>query len=104
MRDYNAEAQDVLDFLNYLTKRRYRNTIYIVARLKDGASVDDCRKVIWAKGYDDYFRENPKYLNPITLFRKLHWDNYYNESLEEEYAKEYTKCLPDILKRIEENK
>jgi uncharacterized phage protein (TIGR02220 family) len=77
---YRQDAQTVLDYLNEKTGKRYRDTSFIESRLKDGGTVDDCRKIINTKMQDPYFKENPKYLNPRTLFRQSHWDQYLNET------------------------
>ena len=69
----------VLSYLNEKTKSKFRNEKHIRARIEDGASVDDCKKVIDTKLKDPYFIEHPKYLNPVTLFRKDNFDNYLNE-------------------------
>lgn len=77
---FRQNALDVLAYLNEKTGRRYRDTSFIEARLKDGGTVDDCKRIVDTKIKDPYFQENPKYLNPETLFRKTHWDKYVNES------------------------
>lgn len=85
---YRQNALQILSYLNEKTGKRYRDTSLIEARLKDGGSVDDCRKIIDTKMQDPYFREeNPKYLNPQTLFRKSHWDQYLNETPLQEVKK-----------------
>ena len=77
---YRGIALEVLSYLNEKTGRRYRDASYIEARLKDGGTVEECKAIIDKKLKDPYFiNENPKYLNPITLFRKAHWDKYLNE-------------------------
>ncbi len=76
----SPEALTVLSYLNEKTGRKYRDTSHIAARLKDGGTVDDCRKIINNKLKDPFFIENPKHLNPVTLFRKSHWDTYLNET------------------------
>lgn len=78
---YRENALQVLSYLNEKTGKRYRDPSFIEARLKDGGSVADCRKIIDTKMQDPYFRDNPKYLNPRTLFRPSHWDQYLNESI-----------------------
>ncbi|NPU86558.1 MAG: hypothetical protein HPY65_18955 [Syntrophaceae bacterium] len=79
---YRQNALIVLSYLNERTGKRYRDTTLIEARLKDGGTVDDCRKIIDVKLMDPHFIANPKYLNPQTLFRPSHWDKYLNESME----------------------
>jgi uncharacterized phage protein (TIGR02220 family) len=78
---YCQNALQILSYLNEKTGKRYRDTSFIEARLKDGGTIDECRKIIDTKMQDLYFKEYPKYLNPRTLFRKSHWDTYLNEAL-----------------------
>jgi len=76
----SPEAGEVLSYLNEKTGKRYRITNHIEARLNDGRSVEDCKRVIDTKIIDPYFIANPKYLNPETLFRLSNFDKYSNES------------------------
>jgi len=78
---YRQNALQILSYLNEKTGKRYRDTSFIEARLKDGGTVDDCKRIIDTKLKDPYFRENPRFLNPQTLFRPSHWDQYLNEAL-----------------------
>lgn len=79
---YRENALAVLSYLNEKTGKRYRDTGFIEARLEDGGTVDDCRKIIDVKLRDPHFKANPRFLNPQTLFRKIHWDTYVNEAME----------------------
>jgi uncharacterized phage protein (TIGR02220 family) len=76
---YIPGSVEVLSYLNEKTGRKYRTAKYIQARLKDGATVDDCRRVIDAKIGDPYFIQNPQYLNPETIFRPGNFDKYLNQ-------------------------
>jgi uncharacterized phage protein (TIGR02220 family) len=76
---YSQDSLEVLSYLNQKTGRRYRDASNIEARLKDGGTVEECKAIVDKKSKDKYFIENPQYLNPITLFRKSHWDRYLNE-------------------------
>lgn len=82
LRDSANPALGVLSYLNEKTGRHYRDASHIEARLKGGATPEECKAVIDKKLKDEYFIKNPKYLNPETLFRKSHWDKYLNEPLE----------------------
>ncbi len=75
---YSREVAEVLAYLNKKTGKQYRKTDEIRARIKDGGTVEECLRIIDNQIMDDYFIENPKYLNPTTLFRKSHWDKYLN--------------------------
>lgn len=76
----NIYSHEVLSYLNQKTGKQYRNTKHIQARLNEGRTVDECKRVINAKIADPYFIQNPKYLNPETLFRPGNFDRYLNES------------------------
>jgi uncharacterized phage protein (TIGR02220 family) len=77
----NKYSLKILSYLNEKTGKRYRVTKYIMARLKDGATVEECQSVIDTKITDPYFLQNPKYLNPETLFRPGNFDKYKNEAI-----------------------
>lgn len=78
------DALEVLNFLNSKTGKAYRatrsNLDLILARLKDGASVQDCKQVIARKVmdwiHDDKMRS---YLRPATLFNRTKFDQYTGE-------------------------
>lgn len=78
---FREDALEVLAYLNQRTGKKYRDSSYIEARLKDGGTVEDCKRIIDTKLKDSYFLENPKFLNPKTLFRPSHWDQYLNEAI-----------------------
>jgi|GEM_PF-1154230 len=75
-------ALEVLDYLNAKTGKYFEATKYIEARLRDGGTVEQCKRIIDTKSKDPHFIANPKYLNPTTLFRPSHWDQYLNEATE----------------------
>jgi len=89
---FRSEAIEVLQFLNEKTGRKFRegdtNLKLIVARLKSGASVQDCKTVIarkhrqWAK--DDKMWP---YLRPATLFNATKFENYLGECVPPEEEK-----------------
>ena len=78
---YRENSLSVLSYLNETTGKRFRDASFIEARLKAGAKVEECRRIIDAKKQDPFFRDNPRHLNPRTLFRASHWDQYLNESI-----------------------
>lgn len=78
---YSENSLEVLTYLNEKTGKRYRDASFIEARLKDGGTIDECRRIIDVKLQDPHFQKNPKYLSPSTLFRKSHWDTYLNEAI-----------------------
>lgn len=76
---HDQESQEVLAYLNEKKGSHFKDVSNIRARLKDGGTVEECKRIIDSKLKDPFFLENPKYLNPDTLFRKKHWDKYLNE-------------------------
>lgn len=77
-------AEEIVNFLNQKTGRNYRavpvNTDLICARLKEGATLQDCKSVIalmvrkWR--YDQTMKE---YLRPATLFNRTKFWQYHGE-------------------------
>ncbi len=80
-KNINIYSREVLFYLNQKTGKQYRNTKHIEARLKEGRTVEDCKRVIDTKIIDPYFITNPKFLNPETLFRPSNFDRYLNEAV-----------------------
>ncbi len=81
---FKSQAIEVLDFLNEKTGRLYRpvesNLKLIIACLKSGATVDDCRQVIAKKSRE--WRSDAKmseYLRPATLFNRVKFEQYIGE-------------------------
>ena len=79
------DAVEVLDYLNLKAERSYRptdsNLKLIAGRLREGATVEDCKKVIDRKSEqwlnDDKMRE---YLRPATLFNATKFSQYQGET------------------------
>lgn len=73
----------VIEYLNKKTGKNFRlldsNRKFIKQRLNEGYTVEDCLKVIDNKLKDNFFRQNPKYLNPKTLFRASNFASYLEE-------------------------
>jgi len=99
-------AAEVLSYLNEKTKRKYRNTGHIPARLKetfmrDGRkvptyTVDDCKKVIDVKCAEWMGTEQEKFLTPITLFRPANFDRYMNQGGKTGGFFEFLDSHPDL--------
>jgi len=81
---YSQGSQEVLAYLNEKKGSHFKDDSNIRVRLKDGGTVEECKRIIDAKMKDPYFLENPKFLNPETLFRRKHWDKYLNEANSED--------------------
>jgi uncharacterized phage protein (TIGR02220 family) len=82
--DLKSQAIEILQFLNKKTGRIYRpvdtNLKLIIARLKTGVTVMDCRQVIVKKTRE--WKGNPKmaeYLRPATLFKEDKFEQYLGE-------------------------
>jgi uncharacterized phage protein (TIGR02220 family) len=86
-----AAAREVYDHLNAVTGRSFRPSFkaksspasMLVARLREGYTVEDCKRVIdnMASAWGD----DPKmadYLRPSTLFAASHFDDYLNQEPE----------------------
>lgn len=76
----------VLEFLNQKTKRNYRpvdaNIKLIMARLKSGATISQCRQIIAKKTREWLNNEMmEEYLRPATLFNPTKFEQYLGELL-----------------------
>lgn len=69
---FTTDAKRVLAYLNASIGAKYqpaKGTLEpIIARLKEGFSVEDCIQVVTGQLLDPYFIDNPKFLRPSTLF------------------------------------
>lgn len=78
-----AIAVFVIDYLNQKTRKDFTHKDSslnpIIARLNEGATKEDCIRVIDNKLQDQYFIDNPKYLRPSTLFQVSKFEEYLNE-------------------------
>lgn len=79
--DLSDQADQVIDYLNEKAGTRYRHSKAsrkpILARIRDGGSVEDCRLIIDHKaGQWRYDPEMAEYLRPSTLFRPTHFEEY----------------------------
>jgi uncharacterized phage protein (TIGR02220 family) len=89
LNGYRREAQEVLDFLNAKTGSNYQavdsNLKLIAARLKEGATVDDCRAVVAMKvrewGNNELMAD---YLRPKTLFNSTNFAQYRGKLIDED--------------------
>lgn len=99
---YSREVDEIIDYLNDKLNSNYKKTTkktcdLIKARLKEGFTTDDFRKVIDNKYYEWYNTEQQVYLRPETLFGTK-FESYLNQKT---FIKK--KTLKDIsLKEIEE--
>lgn len=84
------QASRLILFLNKQTGRNYRSTVtnrrYIIERMREGYTEQDCRQVIAMKckewtgqvwhSLDGRQRRADDYLNPISLFRADNFNRY----------------------------
>jgi uncharacterized phage protein (TIGR02220 family) len=86
------DALQVLQFLNEKTGRSYQpttvNLSLIIARLNEGASVQDCKSVV-AKKIREWVGDAKmaQYLRPATLFNREKFSQYWGELVEPEPEK-----------------
>jgi uncharacterized phage protein (TIGR02220 family) len=83
-KSFKLQAIELLQFLNEKTGRAYRpvdtNLKFIMARLKTGATVMNCRQVIAKKTRE--WKGNvimDEYLRPATLFNAVKFEQYMGE-------------------------
>jgi len=79
--DLDSQADAVIDYLNAKADTRFRHSTQsrksIRARMREGASVDDCCLIIDQRA--GMWRHEPvmvEYLRPSTLFRPGHFEEY----------------------------
>lgn len=78
----HISAKKLIEFLNEISGRKFTikaNIDYVIPRLKDGYTFEQCKSVIEKKWRDPDF--NPKYFCPETLFRKSKFEKYLNEDI-----------------------
>ena len=76
-------ADDVVSYLNYKTGKHFKltdKTVSLInARVKEGYTTEDFKKVIDKKCAEWMGTPYEKYLQPATLFAPSHFDNYLNQ-------------------------
>lgn len=82
---YKEMAVEVINYLNEKTGKKYKDDKNIMARIKEGKTVAECKQIIDIKMFDPWFQEKPHLYNPNTLFRQIHWDTYINQT-EKDFA------------------
>jgi uncharacterized phage protein (TIGR02220 family) len=91
----------VILYLNEKTQSTYTasktNTDCINARINDGYSISDFKKVIDTKAEQWLGTEQQKYLRPITLFSTSKFENYLNEPQKQSNAKPIKQSSIDKL-------
>jgi uncharacterized phage protein (TIGR02220 family) len=106
---------NIVDYLNLKAKTNYRSTTpktqtLIRARLNDGFTEDDFKKVIDNKCKEWIGTEFERYLTPETLFRPSNFEKYLNQKVitkpigkdasKREYTKEQFDAMYDNIEDI----
>jgi len=78
-KDTAPEVLDVLAYLNLKIGSKYSVAPDLVARFKQGASVDQAKAIIDKKVAEWAGTEMAPWLKPSTLFCKKHFDEYLNQ-------------------------
>jgi uncharacterized phage protein (TIGR02220 family) len=84
------QAVEVLNFLNAKTGRKFparnpkgaptANSEVVMARFREGYTVEDCKAVIAAKYRQwNHDEKMAKYMTPETLFRRSNFERYLGE-------------------------
>ena len=77
------EEKEIIMYLNLRAKKQFKNTdgnVKIIrARLNEGYSLDDLKKVVNLKSDQWVDTDMEKYLRPETLFNKTKFQGYINE-------------------------
>ena len=84
-RQSESDISEIVDYLNAKTQKKFSSKTAatrkaIIARLKEGYTVEDFKKVIDNKVSDWTDGDMEKYLRPQTLFRPSNFEAYLNES------------------------
>ena len=80
---FKTEAEEVLNFLNTKAGKNFRvtdtNLDFIVGRLKDGVSLEQCKAIIVRKCRSWKGTDMEPCLRPATLFNKTKCEQYLGE-------------------------
>ena len=90
--DFESEIKQIVDYLNAKSQSNFKPKTdttrkSIIARLKEGYTVDDFKRVIDAKVKDWSDSSMREYLRPQTLFRPANFEAYLNEANRPEVKK-----------------
>jgi len=75
----SPDVVEVLAYLNQTADNHFRNPGEIPARLAEGHTVAECKIIIDKKCGEWRGTDQEKFLNPVTLFRAIHFDTYLNQ-------------------------
>jgi len=105
IKKYSEETNNtilkVLEYLNEVTDSTYSatktNSECINARINEGFSISDFKRVIDLKAEQWLGTEQQKYLRPITLFSTSKFENYLNEPQKQNNGKPKQQSVIDKL-------
>ncbi len=81
LSEMDSDAAEVLEYLNEVSNQKMKTTTkshmgHIKARLRDGHTVEDCKRVIEFKHRDWLGTEYYQYMVPRTIFSPAKFDGY----------------------------
>ena len=90
--DYESEIKQIVDYLNAKSQSNFKPKTdttrkSIIARLKEGYTAEDFKRVIDSKVKDWSDSSMREYLRPQTLFRPANFEAYLNEANRPEVKK-----------------
>ncbi|MBN9312914.1 MAG: hypothetical protein BGO40_02835 [Chryseobacterium sp. 39-10] len=100
--EIHNSAEEILQYLNELAGKRFKpiksNLSPIIARLKDGYTVQELKEIVQVKTLDWKNNEQMnQHLCPTTLFRPSNADKYLNYILSiKENPKQYAKYFAKL--------
>ena len=82
--NYSSLRNEIIDYLNECTGKNFRSnassTVRLLdARIKEGYTVEEFKKVIDNKVYEWKGTDQEQYLRPETLFTPSHFESYLNQ-------------------------
>lgn len=101
------DIKTVLEYLNQKTGKRFSlttesNKKYVRARMREGFTVDDFKRVIDIKCSEWLGKEQAQYLRPETLFSAKHFESYLNQGFAERKMTTQEKSMANLQKCLEE--
>lgn len=107
LSEKNKTFKEIIDYLNKKAGTRFRDSSaatkrHLSARLNEGFTLDDFKKVIDVK-CEQWLNDKKmkSYLRPETLFNASHFESYLNEYVEQPKSK-YADALEKMNRHMEE--
>lgn len=82
--EYDSDINIIVDYLNLKAQKSFKTSTKptqksIIARLKDGYSIEDLKRVIDVKCSEWLNTNMEQYLRPNTLFNPTNFESYFNQ-------------------------